>query len=376
MTTRYSVYLSDLYGNRLCDASNFIELSYSRVVNAVSTAVLTLPASFNTNYIVAPDGRMEIWRQIDGGREYLDTETTWLIKKWDQVLDDHGMQTIVIEADCPLCLLREPGRIVNWATGTAQATKAATFADDQIKAFIRQNVGSSAGTGRVLTAYLSIAADISMASSVAKSAAWRDLLTTCQEIANASTQAGVYTAFDIVAPSQNTLEFRTYTQQRGVDHRFPGGLNPILISPTMGNLGAARYSQDWRNEITYAIAAGGANNDLRPTVSVQDNTRIAASPFGLRETFVSASSTVSAAAGLTAEAQAAVRNGRMKQIFSGKLIDTNDTRYGVEWGWGDYVTAQAFGQSIDCRVDAVTVSVKSGGDYETIEAVLKSDASS
>lgn len=376
MTVSYAVYLSDPFGNRLADASAFVSLSYSRVTNGISTAVLTLPGNFPTQYIVAPDGRLEIWRRIDGGREYLDTDTTWLIKKYDQVLDEHGLKTIVVEADCPLCILREPGRIVNYADGTAQATKAATFADDQIKAFIRENIGSSAVNTRDLSRYVSVAANISMASSVAKSAAWRDLLTTCQEIANASALAGIYLAFDIVAPSQNTFEFRTYTQQRGVDHRFPGGLNPVLISPEMGNLGACRYSQDWRDEVTYALAGGQGDDSIRATASAQDSVRINASPFGLRETFVSDTSSVSAAAGLTADAQAAVRNGRLKQIFSGTLLDTPDTRYGVEWQWGDYVTAQVFGQAIDCRIDAVTVTVSSGGSYETIDAVLKSDVSS
>lgn len=372
----YSCYLSDPYGQRLGDASSFVELSYSRVTNGVSTAVLTLPGTFNTDLIVAPDGRLEIWRRLDytTAREYLETETTWLIKKWDQVLDASGNTQIVIEADCPLCILREPGRIVNYADGSAQAVKAATFADDQIKAFARENIGSSATAARDLSTYISIAANQSQASSVGKSAAWRDLLVTCQELANASTQAGVYLAFDIVAPTQNTLELRTYTKQRGVDHRFPGGMGAVLISPDMGNLGEARFSQDWRDEVTSAIAAGnGATGSTRPTATAQDATRIAASPFGLREMFVNATNT---AINLAGEAQQAVRNGRMRQIFSGKLIDTPDTRYGAEWGWGDYVTAQVFGQTIDCRIDAISVSVTGGGNFETIEAVLKSDISS
>ncbi len=79
------------------------------------------------------------------------------------------------------------------------------------------------------------------------------------------------------------------------------------------------------------------------------------------------------AGGLTGEANAAVRNGRPRTIFRGKLLDTQDTRYGVHWAWGDFVTAQYQGYQIDCRVDAVTVTVKPGDSYETVEALLRND---
>jgi hypothetical protein len=51
-----------------------------------------------------------------------------------------------------------------------------------------------------------------------------------------------------------------------------------------------------------------------------------------------------------------------------------DSRYGVDWAWGDYVTAQAFGQLIDCRIDAVSVSVKPGAGYERIDAWLRANS--
>jgi hypothetical protein len=106
--------------------------------------------------------------------------------------------------------------------------------------------------------------------------------------------------------------------------------------------------------------------------SAQDNTRIGVSPFGLREYFKDATQ-YSTTTGLSEEANAILRSGRAKTIFQGKLIDMPDSRYGVDWGWGDYVTATAFGQSIDCRIDAVSVSVKPGMAYERIDAWLRSN---
>jgi hypothetical protein len=369
----YSVFLDDTFGNRLADASNFLALEYSRVVNSVSTLKLTLPGDFNMQYVINPDGRIEVWRKLDSGREYLDTDTVWLIKKVTQKIEASGLQTIVVEADTPLSILREPGRFVAYAAGTSQAVYAAAPADNQIKELARDNIGSDAITQRNLSAYISIDANLGLGASVAKSFALRDCLKTMQEFADASTTSGTYVAFDIVATTPTTLVFRTFTQQRGVDHRFPSGINPVIISPEMGNLGEITFSKDYRGEITFVSAGGKGEGSDRLFASAQDTTRIGASPFGWREYFKDATQ-YDSTTGLAAEAQAILRSGRAKVIFQGRLIDTPDSRYGVDWAWGDFVTAQAFGQLIDCRIDAVSVSVKPGAGYERIDAWLRSDS--
>lgn len=369
---QYSVFLSDAFGNRLADASNFLSLKYTRVVNDVSTLTLVLPGDYPTQFLVIPDGRIEVWRKLDTGVEYLDTDTVWLIKSVEYDLDSEGKETITVEADTPLSVLREPGRFVNYAAGSAQSTYSAAAADNQIKEVARDNIGTDASGSRNISAYISIATNIGMAASVAKSFAWRDCLKVMQEFAASSTQEGVYTAFDIVAPTPSTLEFRTYTGQRGVDHRFPGGINPVLLSPDMGNLGETNLRIDYRDEVTYALAAGQGQESDRLTASSQDTARQGVSPFGLRELFVNATQ-YDSSTGLSSEAAAAVRTGRPRKIFRGRILDTNDTRYGVHWAWGDFVTAQAFGQLFDCRVEAVTVTVGPGSTYEQIDAWIKSD---
>lgn len=366
----YSVYLDDMFGTRLADASNFLFLEYSRVVNNWSTLTLVLPGDFPTQYIIVPDGRIEVWRKLDSRREYLDTDTVWLIKKVDQVLDAEGKQTIIIEADTPLCILREPGRFVNYVAGSAQAQYAAAPADNQIKQVARENIGTSATGNRNISSLISIDGNLSLGASVAKSFAWRDCLKVMQEFADASTTAGTYVAFDIVADTPSSLTLRTFAQQRGVDHRFPNGINPVLISPEMGNLGETRMSIDYRGEITYVLAGGKGEGAARLTASAQDATRQGASPFGLREAFQDATQ-YDSATGLASEAQVQLRTGRARTLFQGRLIDTPDSRYGVDWAWGDYVTAQAFGRLIDCRIDAITVSVQ--GSKESIDAWLRAD---
>lgn len=366
----YSIYLCDPYGVRLGDASGFISLKYSRVVNDIGTMTLVLPGDFNSLLIRAPDGRIEIWRRLpDMGREVLETETTWLIKKVTNSRDDRGRETITIEADTPLCLLREPGRFVNAASGTASALMTDAL-DDMAKAVVRQQAGSQAAASRNYSGLLSVAPDLSLAPSDTKAFAWRDVLKVLQEIANASAEQDVYLAFDIVAPTPDALEFRTYIGQRGVDHRFPGGLNPVIISPDFGNMGAYDLSTDWRNEVTAAFTGGRGEGSARLTASAVDSVRVGMSPFGRRERFVNATQ-YETSTGLQAEAEATVRQGRPKQIFRGKILDVPDTRYGVHWAWGDYVTVQAAQQSFDARIDAIEVSVERG--KETITAWVRGD---
>src|SRR5262245_55371658 len=120
--SQYSCYVSDPFGTRLGDASSFVSLKYSRVVNDIGTSIIVLPVGgpkgFDLNLLRIPDGRLEIWRRLPGSsREYLDTETTWLMKKVTYDRDDRGRTTVAIEADTPLCLLREPGRFVDEAVG-------------------------------------------------------------------------------------------------------------------------------------------------------------------------------------------------------------------------------------------------------------------
>lgn len=374
---QYAVYLCDPFGSRLGDASRFVSLKYARTTNSVGAMTLILPGDFNTQFIRAPDGRIEIWRRIPGAsREYLETDTIWLIKKVEYDRDDKGRTTVIIEADTPLCVLREPGRIVNYNTSASDyADFTSDPYDNAIKDIARRNIGSvdnsSSAYVRDLSAYISIANDTSQAPTGSKAFAWRDCLKTMQEIAAASTLAGTYLAFDIVAsPSPTDLQFRTYIGQRGVDHRFPGGSNPVIFGPDFGNMGDCTLSTDWRNEITYAIAGGRGEGAARLTAETADTVRVAKSPFGLREKFVNATM-YTTTTGLQAEAQATVRAGRPITIFKGRVLDIPSTRYGVHWGWGDYVTVQAFGQSFDARIDAVTVTVARG--KESIDAWVRSD---
>ncbi len=367
----YSVYLCDMFGVLVADASNFTSLTYTRIVNDVGELTLTLPGDFPISRIVAPDGLIQVFRRYPGSsREVLDTETVWIITGRRQTIGDDGQRRIEVRAQTPLRILGAPGRFIDAVAESAQAQKTAA-ADNMMKAIVREQAGSLASGARNLTPYLSVAADTSAAPSLTKAFAWRPVLTVLQEIADASAQSGTYLAFDIVAPTPSTLEFRTYISQRGVDRRFPGGVTPLMFGSDFGNIAGCELDEAWEDEVTYAKTGGQGEGAGRLTGEAVDATRAALSPFARREVFVSATS-YNQSSGLDAEAQARVRSGRPRRIISGKIASVRGSLYGLDWSWGDFITVQALGVQIDCRIDAVTVEVRDG--RERIQAAFKGDA--
>lgn len=366
---QYSVYFSDQYGNRLADASNFLKLDYARTVNSVGSLTLVLDGAYPLLPIVIPDGRIEVWRRVAGGREYLDTDTIWLIKELTQALDDDGRRTIAVRADTPLCVLGDPGRYVNNFAGSDEATRTGA-ADDLLRQIVRDQAGVSADPARNLNALLTVPINIGAGPSVTKAFAWRCVLDVLQEIAQDATEAGTYLAFDIVAITPQALEFQTFIGQRGIDRRFPSSSAPLIVGPDFGNMARCEVRTSYRDEVTYAMAGGQGEGTYRLVGEYLDTARAARSPFGRRETFIS-STNYDTTAGLDNEARSVVRSGRPLRTVTGSLISTPDTQYGIDWGWGDYITAQVFGVQIDVRVDAIRVSVTD--EAEEIVAQLQGE---
>jgi hypothetical protein len=286
----------------------------------------------------------------------------------------------LLEAASPLIIAKE--RFVDGPLESVISQIASAAADDQIKIIASRNgIGANAtypynggtpsqGDGQTLEAYIDLAPLTGMGATLGGiETAWKTVLAVMQERALSSAQNGVYIAFDIVSPTPDTLAFRTFAQYRGVDHRFPTSQNPVIFGGEFGNVGQATMRIDYGKEITYATAAGPGQGSGQMAGYAYDNTRIGASPFGRRMGYVTYSYPDQTA--LDNLASAAVRYGRARYVYRGRLLSTPDTRYGVHWGWGDFVTVQDFGKSFDCRVDAVTVTVEK--NKETIDAWGRSD---
>jgi len=277
-------------------------------------------------------------------------------------LDEAGHKTFIVTGFDTMHLLKR--RYNLWAATNAKAIAAAVDADNLLKDIFDNNLGATAGTGRDLSSLITTQIDLSAGPHITKDYPWANVLTTMQEIAQASTTAGTYLAFDIIATG-SSFEFRTYTGQRGLDRRLTTNY-ALIIGPEFGNMTAAEVDDDHSDEITY-VEVGGSDSG---TLAATDAARVGQSPFGRIEYFETSSE--STIAGLSDAADAALRAGRPRTSFSGVLNQTEGTRYGLHYAFGDYLTAQYEGITYDCRLDAVKVSIQGGA--ESVECILRVEA--
>ena len=348
-------------------AAGVLSLAYARGVNTVGAMTLTLPPTVPLSYLQR-DGHLLVSRAIPGVPPALDMDAVWLMTGITRQLSEQGEQTTIVRAVDSVDLLRR--RIVAYAAGSAYAVKSGA-ADDIIKAIVRENLGSSAtDAARVLPSSLfGVAGNLGAAASISKAFSRRNVLDVCKELADASTQAGTYLAFDVVW-NGTALEFRTYTNWRGVDHRFPTGVNPVILSAETGSLTRASYAIDYGDEATAAYVGGAGEEDARVVGSSVDTARATLSPFARCEAWGQNTDSSDQSA-LNDDADALLRSRRPRITFDATVnADAPGALYGRDYGFGDVVTAQAFGVSVDCRIDAVSVDVTA--DHETISIIARS----
>lgn len=372
MATFTTCRLADPLGNHLIEIANYDKLDY--VLNCspggIGVCELTLPTSFDTS-LLFPDGRIGVWRSIAGATPYLDGNAIYLIEEFEFTAN-----STFVRAYHATTLLER--RIIAYAAGSTYTSKAAAAADDMIKTFMNENmlagiVGADrdgAETQADVSAYLTKQANLGLGASITKAAARRILLEVARELAEASTTAGTYLTFEIMAPTESTLELRTYATVRGIDHRASSA-NPVILSEARGNLENAKLAISYRGEATFTDAGGTGEKAQRLIATALDATRMGVSPFGRKERFIDMSN-VSDAAQLQDEADAGLWAGRPQIVFTGSLIETPATTRGIHFDLGDMVTAEnpRTSQQFDVRLDVVHETIDASG--RRVEVGLRS----
>ena len=300
---------------------------------------LELPTGINPTFY-AKDMRIGAYRTIDNRPPYLDNNAIYLT----ETIRFRNTYTLVRAYHATTLLDR---RLVGYVEGSTFADKTtAVAADNLIKTFWKENAGSSIDASRItpttqtdLSAYVTVQGNLSLGASIAKLAAWRNLLNIAREIAEASAAAGTYVTFEIMAPSEGTLELRTYTGQRGVDRRA-GSANPVILRDQSGVFENAQLEIDYHNERTYilAIGRGSFNNILTATSS--DTGLIAQSPFGRSEDLMSRKNVYNVTA-LQDDSDSGLWAARPLITFTGEITEAENLTRGIHFDVGDIVTAES-----------------------------------
>jgi len=369
MATEYEIVLLDPRGNVLTkNLTAFTSLEYARKVNDVGSLTMKLPATFPL-YWFGRDYRIEVWRSIDQRPAYLEGDTQWLIRKIN-LSYNQGDRVLAVTAYDLNSLLKR--RIVAYPAGDQTYTIKAGYADDMMKEIVSENFGIGCLDGDrdwEINGWLAIQEDFGLAFPVEKEFARRIVLPIFQELAAYSYEWGIYLAFDFYRKSRNLIAFRTYINQRGVDHT-KGSPSPILFGAKYGNFVDDEYIDDGTDEATFIYAGGQGEEAARIIGSAQDDARIGVSPFGRIEGWVDARQ-AELIATVTDEAESELRRRVPKRTISGKVADIDSCRYGLHYKFGDKVTVETDEVSVPAFVDSVHVTVNEG--KETVDIVLEAE---
>lgn len=362
----YEVRVSDAFNlnTKAYGANAFTTLELAYRERQIGALTLEIPTASEPRSL-GRDGLITVHRAIGGAVARLEGDRAWLIRKITRRVGTRGQRTTRLVAVDGNDLLRR--RIVDYDAGTSYTDKTSA-ADNVMKAIVRENFVSAADATRNLaSALFSVDADLGAAPSVSKAFTRREVLSVLQELAEAATQAGTYTSFDVVWTGAAWL-FRTFTGQRGVDHA--GSSDRVLLGPAYGSLTDVEDTDDATEEATRIIAGGQGEGTDRAVARVNDTTRQGASPYNLIEDFTNQNNTADATQ-LADEADSVLRQRRPRRVISGTFVDTPGAQYGRHFGFGDLVVAEVNAVSVTCRVDAVHITVSGG--REKIDIRLRSE---
>jgi hypothetical protein len=300
-------------------------------------------------------------------------DTVWLLQDWDELYEKQQKFYYLYAYDLNHLLTRHA---IPYPANSSYTLKT-TYADDMIKAIIRENMGSlakvatevpptTADTSRDLSAYLTVEADTSKAPSLTKGFAnSKTVLDASNDLCDTSANAGTLLFFDIVASNAKTFTFKTYTQYRGTDRTN----SAVIFSPNRGNLFNAVISTKNSAEINYVYAKGQGQGSERQYATASDTARIARSMFNRKELVLDSRNPDSGTSVLQSDANAALYAGKPTVSLEALIKDTPNSVYGVDWNFGDIVKVNVGDYTFNAHIKAVTVKVAEG--KEDISAVVK-----
>jgi hypothetical protein len=370
----HQVYLCDWYGKRLAMLEGWSSLQYGRGVGAIGKFSIDVPSTYDWRDFHIGQW-VEVWRQPRPGRASR-LEGLYTIQKIPRSQNSNRGRFIKLVGTEATTLLNY--RIVgankyqDWANKTGPA-------DDIMKQFVRENLGVDAETtrtgfdsfysalpaGRSLTAMLgfTVAPDYSLCPSTTYDGGLSKLDDTLNNIVKSLAEDDtnpIRLYYDIVPTGLNThfgLEFRTYLNLRGVD-RGLGTNFPVLLP---GNLcfTEIEMDNDREKETTWVYASGFGDNAARTTFGYADPIRRYLHPYNLREEWVDAGQDMT---GEVAAAKSAkkLREGKPILRFRGTFTPNPCATYGVDFGLGDRLAVEFWGQLYSVILEGFdnTVTVK------------------
>ena len=355
----YRIWLCDPRGTRLELIDNFNNMTYARAHGNIGRATIQLPMNAINRKLLEPDYIWQIWRTPPGGLSRL--RFAGMARKF-RYFESNNRDMIDIEVEDGVGLLYS--RIVAYAARSSQASKD-DVVDDIMKAIVRENLGGSAtDTDRDLSAYdFEVQTDVGLGPSTTVAVAHKFVGEALDNLFWDSASQGTPVFYDVQPKLTSTglgWVFLTATGQLGSDRTYSSGM-PAVFSRNFGNLESPDLTFDHTQEVTVVYAGGQGEGSFREIVEVEATGRRQQSPWNRREIFDN-SSNLSSTTELTRRAGQLRREGRPRKKFVAKLKDSKQTRFGVDWDYGDKVVVKAYGVSFNAHINAFSMGVDQDGN--------------
>ena len=276
--SEHEIWLTEPDGIPIQVLQGFTYLRYTRVVNGIGSFEIVMPGDFDWS-VLDTDRLIEIWRAPPGGN--LKWQMTGFLRKWG-ISRKKGITKTFLKGPGQADLLNR--RIIAYDGTTSQAKKTGA-ADDVMKEFVDEALGSSAGNdpygrSRILSSF-TIAADVGEGPTYDGEHQYQALLDVLHDISDNAHAKGTPIYYDVVQTSPANFEFRTYVNQRGLDRT--SGPQAITFGLEMGNLADPSWEEDWSDErnVIYGLGQGeGTDRTIDPE---KDVGRIYRTPWNRQE---------------------------------------------------------------------------------------------
>ena len=379
---------SGMYVMALDTLQNF---TLTRTVNAVGALTINLPDTDALWQAAQKDAIVEVWRRGTSGGLKRVMDGVWFVVKRERVLATNGERTVTLTCADQQDILRRY-LVAYDSSGALNASPGANksgAAETVIKSLVADNLtASGAGPWTIdgvsykrpsLAAYITVEPDSARGySPTAVAASWQNVLSICAQVARSSTQYLKYIAFDLEPQSPLSYVFRCYAGQRGVD-RSSSSAFKLVLSDTNAAFGQATYGEDFTASASFMLCTGQTVSGKATTAVVYDATLDSAGPFAHTELYVSQQLAADTDT-LHTQARDGLRKNRPVVGFSSvNLNQRPDLQLGVDFDFGDRLTAKLGNQLCVVRLEALTLSYTAAASEsspaETLTATLRSEYS-
>jgi len=359
-------------GQALAELPDVVEWDFARAANDLGYFTIRVNGDLDRR-LLHVDNLLEFYRTPPGSGPIL--LGVGFLRAWEWIMQEDGAISLKLSGPDQVDLLNR--RVVAYTT-ESYYTKSG-YADDMMKAVVRENMGVDVvdvwyplRTRAYLPDHFTLAPDEGRGKDVDLTFQFRNVLAALQEISDASAwpsqddnweAKNVWFDCDPIGPGQ--FMFRTWVPLRGVDRTMGSAISPLIFSMEAGNLALPLLRFDYSEEQNIVYGLGPGMGEDRMVDPENDVPRGNLSIWNVREGVVPATEEEEIQ-GVAWRAYLRMQEMRPRVVFSGDLIDTPQTRFGIEWGYGDLVTVQHMGLQFDGRVDSFNVHV--GPDGERIRA--------